>query len=117
MECRHKHSEVLDFIRISSIFEFEPVACCLNLCHLLLLLYSQAVVAMLGGIEALVAMLKRVNRRYHDSTTLSTKPANARKLAAWGSRKMSLKEDAIDDFQVWHFMKFTLFLNKPTQKV
>ena len=65
-------------------------------------MHSQAVVVMLGGIEALVAMLKRVNRRYHDSTTLasSAKPASALRLAAWGSRKMSLKEDAIDDFQV-----------------
>ena len=63
---------------------------------------TQAVVAMLGGVEAMVAMLKRVNRRYHDSVTLVTSKARpSLKSVTWGSRKMSLKEDAIEDFQVW----------------
>ena len=68
------------------------------------MLFLKAVVFMLGGIEALVAMLKRVNRRYHDSLTAPSGPRRlslgASAAAAWGSRKMSLKEDMIDDFQV-----------------
>ena len=57
--------------------------------------------------QALVAMLKRVNRRYHDVVTgaaaaaeVSARAARRPPRESWGRRLRNLAEDVIDDFQV-----------------
>ena len=72
---------------------------------------AKAVVAMLGGIEALISLLKRVNRRYQDIVTGKTRTANAPGYAGSASAAFQKDMGTLEAQQDTYFVLFASLLN------
>ena len=72
---------------------------------------AKAVVAMLGGIEALISLLKRVNRRYQDIVTGKTATANAPGYAGSASAGFQKDMGTLESQQDAYFVLFAALLN------